>query len=525
MSRAKLSMADHELDVGRVMALLESDEHIDAREYVDLIRRVGRVDPQILLNLGAWTYSFGLTQVFREDDPEGLVEVAFVGSTILDASGQHDQAIARIEQAEVLAAGNLVAEITLRSTRTFMYVTSGRVEGALKLLKQLESHDSIATNLHASVEVAAARCALLKFSVFDEALYLARAAREQGNDPIASFLMSQTTPPLAAAGRLGDAEALGRELLDYASVTGHRARQIDSQTALCAISARRRWDVSALDLVSEAEELLDNHALWKALLSAHYQQVSRGDGAAASKSLESLVHHHDWLNGAYHNAFAGIDAFGSALLRSAEVALDLPDLPTIFSLPNILASAEAVAMGGTLSAAADWLAWLEDKLPPEVVTSLEWPACRRRIEALLWLRMGDRDEACTGLERSIAVCEERGDSIEAEIGRAQLATLSGDEGQAELAASRLREVGIDSALFADAVLRIVDKAGAAGALLTIREARVIGRLANGLSHREIEAELGLPRRGAARAITTGYAKLGVTGRAQAAQVARDRLIA
>ena len=61
--------------------------------------------------------------------------------------------------------------------------------------------------------------------------------------------------------------------------------------------------------------------------------------------------------------------------------------------------------------------------------------------------------------------------------------------------------------------------------MTLDEARAIGRLADGLSQKEIEAEMELAPRGASRLLSGAYAKLGVRRRVQAAQEARDRLIA
>ena len=63
--------------------------------------------------------------------------------------------------------------------------------------------------------------------------------------------------------------------------------------------------------------------------------------------------------------------------------LALPHAPTLLSVGNILASAEAVAIGGTFTAAADWLAWLDAEFPAHVRSSLEWPSSRARVESLL----------------------------------------------------------------------------------------------------------------------------------------------
>lgn len=511
-------------DAARLEELVDSDEHVDAREYVALLRRVGRFDPQRVIDLGARTYSFGLKQVFSDADTAGLLEVAFAGSVILDASGRHEQAIARLEQAAALVSFDQAAVGSLAASQVFLQAAAGRVDVALGLDGRLAGVD-FETDLHAAADLAGARCIMLDFSKVEEAQALIKSSRSDGLDYVASFLMVQAITSLMALGQSSEAEAAGRDLHAYAAEVGHPARQVDAQAALLMLSLRRTRNSAPDGLLAEAERLKNNHPLWKMLVALYRQAAHRREAAETDFTHGQLTEHYDWLNHGYRNSFEGLAAYRYALSEAADVLLATPGAPTIFSLPNILASAEAVAMGGTLSAAADWLVWLEEELPAEVVTSLEWPACRQRLEALLWLRMGEREDARAGLERSIRVCEERGDTIEAEIGRAQLAALVSDDEQAALAASRLEDVGITSGLFADAALRIDERAKQAGARLTLLEAQVVGRIANGLSHKEIEADLGLPPRGASRAITSGYAKLGVKGRVRGAQVARERLIA
>ena len=207
------------------------------------------------------------------------------------------------------------------------------------------------------------------------------------------------------------------------------------------------------------------------------------------------------------------------------VELPTPDTPTLLSVDNVLASAEAVAMGGSLSAAADWLVWLEAELPAFVVTSLEWLACRARVEALLLLRVGQPEEALARMRSAVRCCEERGDTIEAEIGCVQLATLTGAITRA-LGVGPLDDAGIDAECFISAAARIAERAELAGVnLLTVQEAQVLGRLARGFTHREIEADLRLRARGAARPLSTSYAKLGASARIDAIRIAHERKIA
>jgi len=334
--------------------------------------------------------------------------------------------------------------------------------------------------------------------------------------------MVQLVSAYAALGQFDEALSLASELSAFADEVGHGARGVDVAVARVAVERRGKFGPISRELLDEGVRLMNSPALLKLGLTEERRTTAVQDDAGSDAAGDLLRTHLRSLQPERLGLFAGVDAYQAVLTApDTSVSVPPPEAPTLLSLPNVLASAEAVAIGGTVCGAADWLAWLEAELPANVVTSLEWPACRRRIEALLWLRMGHREVALECLRQSIELCGGRGDSIEAEIGRAQLAALVGDEDEAALAASRLLEVGIDASLFAEVATRVAARAALVEPALTVPEARVIGRVANGMSQREIEAELGLPSRGASRVTATGYPKLGVKGRAQVAQVARE----
>jgi DNA-binding NarL/FixJ family response regulator len=208
---------------------------------------------------------------------------------------------------------------------------------------------------------------------------------------------------------------------------------------------------------------------------------------------------------------------------------------TLVALAGALASAEAVAIAGSQSQAADWLRWFTNQLPAHVVSSLEWPTCRSRIEGLLLLRIGREREAVTRLQLGVSCCEDRGAAIEAGIGRVQLAeALQRGHGTTLLPAARarllsrtgaedLRSLGIDPIMFAYAASRtflreeqIPERGG-----LTPREAQVLGRLARGMTYREIATELGINDRTVGVHASHCYGKLGVRNRVEGVQLARE----
>jgi len=520
------SRLDTPTDLEQLEELLATGIRINASEYVELIRRIGRLDPAWLVELEPRIYSFGLQQAFSDGDEAGIVEVAEAGGQVLDAIGLHGEAIARMNQAMMLVPFDSVSRVRLKSSLLGFEALSGCPDHVRSQLTVDAELDPTSSSAEVATSVALASCLVLGIADMDPLIEAAARARSLLHDRFASGLTVQLVSALAARGETDESRGAAKDLLSYANGVGHRAREVDAEVALIALQARLRRSEEPQGLGDEAEQLLNNQALWKLLLSLFRQRSLRREEPAAQELHLRLLKHYDWMNPGYRHSFAGLERFSAALLDAKEVVLPVPDASTLLSLPNILASAEAVAMGGTLSAAADWLAWLEEELPDFVVTSLEWPACRARVEALLLLRVGQQAAAVERLGQSIACCEERGDTIEAEIGRSQLAAIVLDEELAEVARERLEAVGIEAALFASAATRASERAAMAGeAALTVLEARVLGRVARGMTHREIEAEMGLRPRGASRPITTGYAKLGVKGRVQAAQVARDRQIA
>jgi ATP/maltotriose-dependent transcriptional regulator MalT len=203
-------------------------------------------------------------------------------------------------------------------------------------------------------------------------------------------------------------------------------------------------------------------------------------------------------------------------------------------LSGAFASAEAVSIAGTQSAAADWLRWSE-ALPEEVATTLEWPVCRRRIEGLLLLRLGREREAVSRLQDAIECCERRSDEVQAAIGRVQLAEamLRGRTASmiprartvavGRTGAEQLRAVGVDPIRFAYAASRtfldeeqVPERGG-----LTPREAQVLGRLAQGMTYEEIGKDLEINPRTVGVHASHCYEKLGVRNRVEAVRLAQD----
>lgn len=514
-------------ELQRLERLLDQHGRIEPAEYAILLRSVGRTQPGRLVALGPRLYSFGLEQVFRGSRANGLVDVATVGALVLDAAGLHEPAIARLDQALGMIANDPGPSATLMSARAVYEAFAGRGAAARQSRDLAAERARSAQRAEIERDSAIIEAVLLGTDNANAMADLSERARSSREDPAASSLMVQLTMLQAAKGDIARANEAAADLLDYATGIGHRARQIDAEVAHVALRSRRERAEAPGDLAADAERMMNNHALWKLLVALYRQSVVHGDEDSATEMHRLLVTHYDWLNAAYRNSFEGLAAFRSALLEEGHcVDLQLPQAPTLLSVGNILASAEAVAIGGTFSAAADWLVWLDGELPAHVRSSLEGPSSRARVEGLLWLRVGRRERARELFELAVERSAAREDTIEAELARAQCAAISGDESEQTAATSRLAGLGIDVAPFVDAATRTGERAGLLGDVeLTLLEARVLGRLARGLSYREIEAELGLAHRGAAKPLSSVYSKLGVKHRARAAVVAEQLQIA
>ncbi|MBT5774522.1 MAG: response regulator transcription factor [Dehalococcoidia bacterium] len=239
-----------------------------------------------------------------------------------------------------------------------------------------------------------------------------------------------------------------------------------------------------------------------------------------------------------HLAFqSASDGFALAVRAMLEPGVTIesampPEQATLLSISGALASAEATAIAGSQSRAADWLTWFDRSLPARVVTSMEWPVCRKRVEGLLLLRLGDSREAVVRLREAVRCCDERGDAVQAGIGRIQLAEalVRGSGvlhpsyralliGQADPDA--LRNLGVDPIPFAYAASRTFlreEKQPERGGL-TPREVQVLGRLAQGMTYDAIGKELKINPRTVGVHASHCYEKLGVRNRVEAVQTA------
>ncbi len=525
----------------RLHDVLEADQRVELSEYIDIVRRAIREAPADARELLQVTYERGLQEAYSSPADGALAKVALMGATQLNVVGEHAGAIARLEQALQMATDDPSSRAEILAEKAFYEALSADPSSAATTQAEALAAipDEIDRETSLSVETTAAMVSLLLFEpdATESAAAVTSRTRSNEFDWMASALMVYLVSALASSSDASQATAWADALHGYAASLPHEARELDATVAQFALSARRRLVDPPTELREVGVRTLNSIACWRLEILRLYESAIRGDATEALRSADELEELRAELNDGFTILRGGFRAFVEAYFEATPV-VDLqlpPQVPSILMLSGVLASAEAVAIGGSQSAAADWLRWLQNDLSPRVATSLEWPACRLRVEGLLLLRLGREREAVTRMQDSIACCEERGDLVQAAIGQVQLseALMRGTTASmlpatharslAQAGSERLRAIGIDPIPFAYAASRtflreeqMPERGG-----LTPREAQVLGRLARGLTYREIGSDLGINSRTVGVHASHCYEKLGVRNRVEAVKLAQD----
>ena len=524
-------------EIESLRELLDGELSIDSGERARVIRAAMRADPAATHALMDRAYVQGLRQAYTQTGHSGLADLAGIGAAELDTIGELGGAVARLNQALTLVAGDPAEVSEILSLRAVYQALALDGDAARSSLKQARSAlpENSGPELAETWRVlnAAVACIQLRFDDLPAATKMITEAQEREHDSLASAFMVYLIAALAVVGDSANVRAWAEALLGYTEALEHQARQADARIALSSLRIRSGSDVELGEIDELAVSKFNNTALWRTRVLAVYRALIRGDRVGAAEALQQLGRIRPIINAAYSHGSEGFDLVIQALLEpGAVVEIAPPGVVTSPSIGGTLAGAEATAIAGPLTRAADWLTWLQETLPERVVTSLEWPACRKRIEGLLLLRVGDQREAVVRLQEAVHCCEQRGDVVQAGIGRIQLAeALSRRSGMlhpafreqlmSEADPEGLRSLGVDPIPFAYATSRtfVPHESEPERGGLTAREAQVLGRLARGDSYNEIAEELGINARTVGVHASHCYEKLGVRNRVEAVQTA------
>lgn len=281
---------------------------------------------------------------------------------------------------------------------------------------------------------------------------------------------------------------------------------------------------------------------WFQLSTTCYWALIDGDVG----QVQRLARRIDRLGRHSPPAFCGRSEALTAALQALEghgrIDIDVPtaDL-TLFGVAPVLASAEAVAIGGTQQAAADWVDWFDRAWPVHVLRAPSWPVLAQRVRALLACRAGDVAAGLRWMELAIQVADRIGSPVEAAIARVQYAELLALDPRHE-ARERWNEVR-RSGRERCQKLRIpfehhAHRARTAASLgrfdrvcatqvpstgtatkLTRREIEVLRLFSGGSSYREAAVELGVGWRTIQSHAYNAYQKLGVSSKIAARRIA------
>lgn len=525
----------------RLREIHRSGERVEAASYANLVRAALRIAPSVTKEFLQEIYEKGLQEAYSSRGGAALAKVAQMGAEQLNAVGDHSGALARLDQALQMAGGDPRAQAQMLAAKAGWESLSGEPEAAPRTLDDaiavLPGDADSETVIGVDAVSATVALVLLQPGAIEAATDTISRARSSEFDWMASALMVFLVAALGSSEDSNQAVAWADALHGYAASLQHPARELDATVAQLALRARRRPRTPDPELAAAAQQTLNTFAVWRFQIVRLYTQMTSGDAEGAAESLLALSAIELEINEGFTVAAEGFAAVFHAYLGTGTVVeLTPPRSPaTVLMVSGVLASAEATAVGGSQSASADWLRWFDTSLPASVRTSLEWPSCRQRVEGLLLLRIGREREAITRLQDAIACCDARGDAVQAAIGRVQLseALLRGSTASMvpvahartlrQTGAEQLRALGVDPIPFAYAASRtflreeqMPERGG-----LTPREAQVLGRLAKGMTYREIGADLGINSRTVGVHASHCYEKLGVRNRVEAVKLAQE----
>ncbi len=480
------------------------------------------------------TVEQGLAEAYRQNDAVGLASMVQVIVGFLDAEGRFGDAVAEVGHALALAHNDPAAVAILEAMRACFLLAMGDLPAALKSIEAAELAQA-QTQLPAAIRKSRSMIAsgrLRAFAADDLAQVedLMALAPEDVLDSDRLFLMSTYVPYRFALGERAAAHPWTRSFRLAAEAGGHQYRIGDAATFERAEAAiRRPLESPSLDGIPDWNSLARSRLLAVRFRAALLQR----DLAAANDELEALGR--VCLRAGMISP-ESCDPF-RALLTAVDgggVALQLP-APTGIHLGNlgaVLAGAEAVGIAGSQAEAVSWHEWLVNSMPARIMTSLEWPVSRLRIQGLVALRAGDMRAARRDIEQAIGWAEGANYPIERALAQVQLAELLQHHAAAineskwralrEQGWKALRAAGIDPAPHA----YVVAQSRSAKLTLTLqpltpREAEVLSLLAEGLTYKSIALRLGIKWPTVQALAHRCYDKLEASGRVRAVQAARE----
>ncbi len=479
-------------------------------------------------------YRSGLIEAFRTERLDEAAGLAVFAAASLEAQGYYEDAVAEIEFA--LSQSAMSADVTIKLLSTLGSlqairgdtIASDTIAAALALRHNVGIPDAV---LEAETQAALVECVFLASNCVEVAREVADRAQSDGHASLARGLDIWAVPAMVALGHRRRAVPWVNSLAAHAEAGGSAFRLADA--AALDFGLRSVSDLGLPDPEPFLRAQRNNMAAWRAQITVLHNAVRRGDreGAeAAARELEALSRrlnpgHAEGLPRLMEVARVGAEDVAGTLAPPAEV--------TLVNLPSVLAAMEVVATRGVQEQAVQWARWAADRLPQHVRTSIEWPASRDRVQALLLVRIGNERAGIAMMERAARWTRNAGYAIEAALCDVQLSVLLGLGPTASperrwssmrrAGRTALREAGVDPGPYELSTTEALAWGRAADAepKLSPREVEVLGLLAEGLTYKQVGEQLGIEWRTVQVHARRVYEKLGVSGKMRAARKATE----
>jgi ATP/maltotriose-dependent transcriptional regulator MalT len=507
----------------------------DVREFALRLQQALRDDPATGTERWRAAVEDGLSRAYAAGDIVALCDVVQAIVSLLDAQGRLRDAASEVSHAIALAGRDPNALAMLHSMSATLLAACGELPAAHDAVKKAEDCLS-AAEIPFAVAKCRANCTVARLLALDSdavdlsGFELGASADARAADAL--FLMSYLIPYQLATGARADAHPWLRTFRLQASAANHEYRLADVRLFEAAEAA-----IAAPLEPRDPGEISRWHWLgnWRAGVLHFRQQLLRRNWAEAEMSLQALLRARRRAGQAQLDPIDGFEMLLMALLERADggrAGLHPPQSVHLLNLPSTFAAAEAVALDGSQSAAAAWYQWFESRLPAAVLTSMEWPVSRWRLQALLALRAGNERAAKRDLEHAVQWAADAAYPVEFATAQVQLSELLRHRGVGTRRAWRelrqggsdsLRAAGLDATAFAYAVARTPPALSSQGLVsrLTPRESEVLGYLAEGLSYRAAADLMGVKWTTVQTLTHRCYEKLEASGRRAAIEKARE----
>ncbi|MCA9851974.1 MAG: hypothetical protein KC461_15200, partial [Dehalococcoidia bacterium] len=370
-------------------------------------------------------YRQALVEAFEHGQLGQATELTVFAATALEAQGRYSDALAELEFAIPRATESPDVSATLLVTLAVTHAFASNaaamhaIDAAEALRPRLKDAYTIQLleSLGATVDLI-----FIRAGAIERATASARATRSAAYPWLAQGLDIWTVPAIAAGGSIRNARPWTNMLAAEVEALKSNYRRADA--AALDYCLRTAYDAVEFDPAPFEAMRRNRMAAWRARTAALRVAVLRGDREGAAAHLEVMEELAGSLNPGH--------TWGLPIFRAVAMGLDEatlgpevspPEVVTLVNLPAVLAAMETVAAVGSQQQAADWLHWCEASLPPDVLSSLEWPASVERLMGLLQARAGYERAGLTSMERGLRRLRADDAPVERAVCEVQLAEV------------------------------------------------------------------------------------------------------